>query len=252
MLLSLKDEIIYGPVNSRRLGYSLGINALPAGKKACTFDCAYCQFGWTPKRPGDITAGFDWPSVDSVKEALEAALLDPDIIPRYLTFSGNGEPTIHPRFPSLVEAVIQVRDSLIPEARTAILSNSSTVNDPGIREALDRLDERILKLDCGTGEAFRSYNRPVGRTGLDSITAGLTELRDVTIQALWSSGPDGNLDDDNIEAWIERIRAIRPSHVQIYTLDRDVPSEGLEPAPKISMERAAARLKGEGIPAVVY
>lgn len=247
MLLELQREIIYGPVNSRRLGRSLGINILPAHQKTCPFNCVYCQYGWTKDHVLRTNPSSDLPSTHSVKEALEKALIHTDNSPAYITFSGNGEPTLHPDFSQIVEEVIVLRDKLATGAKTAILSNSALVSDKSIRKALSRLDTRIMKLDCGTPELFKRYNQPCAGVDLETITEGLAQLHDVDVQTLVSAGQAGNLDTQNTTAWIERLKHIQPLSVQLYTLDRGFPAKYLKPASGEDLENIKARVQKAGI-----
>jgi wyosine [tRNA(Phe)-imidazoG37] synthetase (radical SAM superfamily) len=246
-LLALKGGFAYGPVSSRRLGRSLGINALPPGCKTCSFDCAYCQYGWT--NPAAAFSRADFPTVAAVLAAVEDALAQLDEPPAYLTFSGHGEPTLHPELGALVDGVIALRDRLVPQTRTAILSNSSRVHDPAVRAALVRLDQRIMKLDAGTESTFRRFNRPVEGVTLDATVTGLRQLADVTIQSLFAAGPDGNTEPAEIDAWVGRVITIAPQAVQIYTLARGYPSHAIAPATPELLTEIAARVKARGIPA---
>lgn len=249
MTIPLKSGLLYGPVRSRRLGRSLGINLLPAGRKVCTYDCAYCQYGWTDRSAG-VPTGFARP--EEVARALEALLPTLPRPPEYLTFSGNGEPTLHPQFPAIVEAVIAVRDRLAPSARTAILSNSGTAGREEIRRALRRLDARIMKLDAGTEAGFAAFNRPSGGLTLAAIEEGLTALGAVTLQSLWAGGPKGNDGEAEVAAWGDRCGRIRPLQVQVYSLDRGWPEPGLLPLERAALERIAAALESRGIPVAVF
>jgi len=252
MLLALKNEIIYGPVNSRRLGRSLGLNILPGNKKACPFNCVYCQYGWTEYHTTQIPSSLRLPGVDGVKEALEAALIELETPPAFITFSGNGEPTVHPDFEAMVEGVISVRDRLAPAAQTAVLSNSALAGEKSIKKSLSKLDWTIMKLDCGSPRLFQRYNQPCSGVDLERITQGLGELEDVVIQALFTSGESGNLETQNIEEWVERLKRIKPKAVQLYTLDRDYPDKTLQYATIGELSRIRERVKKAGIPAEVY
>lgn len=258
MLLELQSSIIYGPVRSRRLGRSLGVNVLPHNRKVCSFDCLYCQYGRTnavtpaeagisgspnPARHG----GF--PDVDEILTAVEQALKNLPALPDYITFSGNGEATLHPGFKELVTGLRRVGDAFSPGSKTAILSNSTTVSDPRIREALALLDVRIMKLDAGTEEMFAHYNRPPAAITLTDTAAGLAVLEDVTIQSLFTKGPDGNSAPGHVSAWVERIKAIKPVFVQVYTLDRSSPTETLFPLDKKELLHIKTLLEKENIPA---
>ena len=250
MLLELKKGCVYGPVSSRRLGRSLGINVLPAARKVCTFDCQYCQYGWT--RPDCLATADGFPIVATVLAEMEAALARLPDPPAFLTFSGNGEPTLHPEFPGLVDGVIALRDRVVPSARTAILSNSTRVGDPAIRAALRRLDARIMKLDAGSQAVLDAFNQPLEPLGIDELVEGLRDLGDVTIQALFAGGPAGNHVPEHVAAWLARVERIRPVAVQVYTLDRDVPSRHLAPVPRPDLEAIAAALEARGIAATAF
>ena len=255
MLLELQKGIIYGPVNSRRLGRSLGINILPSNRKVCPFNCVYCQYGWTKVHTRQANHLSDLPSAKEVREALKKELKAMAVQPAYITFSGNGEPTVHPDFAQIVEEVTALRDKLAPEAKTAILSNSALAADLSRREALLELDVRIMKLDCGLAEIFKIYNQPCNGVELEDITDGLaklSELSDIAIQALLSSGPAGNLSSQNIIAWIERLKRIRPSSVQLYTLDRGYPASNLKPAAKEELNLIKAQVQEAGISISVF
>ncbi|MCU0291109.1 MAG: hypothetical protein MUF10_03845 [Thermoanaerobaculaceae bacterium] len=250
MLLELKKGCVYGPVSSRRLGRSLGINVLPAARKVCTFDCQYCQYGWTRR---DCLASADgFAAVATVLCEVEATLRRLPDPPAFLTFSGNGEPTLHPAFPRLVDSVIALRDRVAPTARTAILSNSTRVGDPAVRAALRRLDARIMKLDAGSQAALDGFNQPLEPLAIDELVEGLGDLGEVTLQALFAGGPAGNHGPDHIAAWLTCVERIRPVAVQVYTLDRDVPSRHLAPVPRPDLDAIAAALEARGLAATAF
>lgn len=252
MLLGLKKGVIYGPVLSRRLGRSLGINLLPWEKKTCPFNCAYCQYGWTECHAQKIPSDFSIPTVKEVKKALEEALAGMEDLPDCITFSGNGEPTTHPDFDAAVEEVIKIRDRLAAPAQTAILSNSSLVSEKSIRKSLEKLDLKIMKLDCGHPRVFERYNQPCSGVELEGITRGLEKLPGSIIQALFTAGEKGNLARENMEEWIVRLQRIRPRTVQVYTLERSCPEKKLEPAPWMELIRIKERVNRAGLDAEVY
>ncbi len=250
MLLTPKNTIVYGPVRSRRLGRSLGINLLPAGRKLCSFDCQYCQYGFALPVTQAPSGGFPVPA--EVLAAVEAALAVQTEAPAWLTFSGNGEPTLHPRFAEIVDGIIALRDRLAVQARTAILSNSTRLADDGIRRALSRLDARIMKLDVGTEVGLRRFSQAAASSSLESIVGGLARLGDVTLQSLFAGGPSGNLDPPEVAAWLAAVARIRPRAVQLYTLDREAPNAGLMRARPDELQDIRRRLSARGIPARVY
>lgn len=251
MLLKLKDSIIYGPVNSRRLGRSLGINLLPGNRKICSFNCSYCQYGWTKHFSPQAWLD-ELPPPVAVEQALTEALASLPEPPAFLTFSGNGEATLHPAFPEMVEVVQTVRDRHCPSARTAILSNSSEVHRPEIRSALSRLDLRIMKLDAGSPAQLAAYNQPAPDVRLPDLLAGLAGLPSLIIQTLFSGGPGGNSSPPAVESWLEAVGRLKPQRVQLYSLDRDWPGRDLQPASPAFMEAVAGRLRQAGIPACTY
>jgi len=252
MTIPLQPGIIYGPVRSRRLGRSLGINLLPTSYKVCTFNCLYCQYGWTRIHGRILKDQDQWPQVDEVYTALKKSLQEITPTPDYITFSGNGEPTIYPDFPEVVDVVIKLRNDLAPRAKVAILSNSTMVVDENILGALSRLDVRIMKLDCGTSDCFKSYNRPAKGILFEDIVRGLAKLDNIIIQSLFSGGLKGNFNPENIDVWIERIRKISPTTVQLYTLDRGYPSDKIELLDRAQLVELQNRLTSAGIVSGVF
>jgi len=219
MVLPIKKSIIYGPVNSRRLGPSLGINLMPRGLKYCDFDCLYCHYGRTsvPKRFSDKTDIF--PEIQEVLREVEIWLRS-DVVFGYLTFSGSGEATLHPQFAELANGCRSLARSLRPHVKVTLLSNSSTCNDPAVVSALRFIDLPIMKLDVGDPALFRQINRPAAGVEFDEIVAGLAALKNITIQTLFLSGDPDNSTPMAVGKWLDQLELIRPDAVQIYTLDR--------------------------------
>lgn len=219
MVLPIKKSIIYGPVNSRRLGHSLGINLMPQGKKYCDFDCLYCHYGRTRylKRYPDETDLF--PEIEIVFREVESWLRS-DVDFGYLTFSGNGEPTLHPQFAGLARGCRDLAGKLRPDVKVTLLSNSSTCRDPQVISALRYIDLPIMKLDAGDPTLFERINRPAAGVIFDDIAAGLAELENITIQALFLAGDPDNSTPVAVASWLDKLQLIRPVAVQIYTLDR--------------------------------
>ncbi|SYZ72716.1 putative Fe-S oxidoreductase [Candidatus Zixiibacteriota bacterium] len=249
--LKLKQHIIYGPVNSRRLGSSLGVNILPIRYKACPFNCRYCQYGFTGAKGHvvDIDRN-EFPSPPEILLALDKAYEDyPSVA--YITFSGNGEPTLHPEFPHIVEKVKEWKNSHNPEIKLAILSNSALVYKEGVRRGLTLLDERFMKLDAGDESTFLRFNRPHSDIKFDMIIEGLKGLDDIVIQALFAGGDDGNSGDYAVDRWIDMIGEIRPKECHIYSLDRPsadrtlakVDIEGLTKIKQKTERRAEVRVR---------
>ena len=247
----LTRGIVYGPVRSRRLGYSLGINLFPAGHKVCPFDCVYCEYG----RTTDLAARADRsgvPSVAAVLAAVESALAGHDKL-EYITFSGHGEPTVYPDFAQVVQGVIELRDRLQPDAKVAVLSCSGVVTRPGVRAALNLVDERIMKLDAGDAATFQAINRPVAGLALESIVEGLAALRGVVIQRMVLGGELSNGGGPAHEAWLEAVIKIQPQEIQLYSVDRPTAETGILKVPLEELTRLADEVQARtGIPTAAY
>jgi len=239
-VLPLETGIVYGPVLSRRLGVSLGINVLPTTQKVCSYDCVYCHYGATQMRTA-APARHDFPKVSEVVRAVARALLHPRRL-ETLTFSGNGEPTLHPQFPTLVTRIRELRDELRPEAKLALFSNSSTITRAEIREALAEIDLPILKLDAGDPYTFEQINRPDAAVRLDSLIEGMRQVRKLVIQSMFIDGPAGTIRGAPFEAWVEAIESVHPTWVQIYSTDYPVPEMGVERVPPYELKRIAAEV----------
>jgi wyosine [tRNA(Phe)-imidazoG37] synthetase (radical SAM superfamily) len=240
-VLELQRDVIYGPVHSRRLGRSLGINLLPTTRKVCTFDCIYCQYGSAAARSATKEEkGFPPPEsvLRKVKEAIgQQPHLD------YLTFSGNGEPTLHPHFPEIVAEVRRLRDQLCPHVRLAILSNSSQISLPEIREAVEQLDDPIMKLDAGDPWTLAQINRPASAVRFEEVIAGLQAMPRLIIQSMIIAGRVQNADGEAHEAWLATVAQLSPESVQIYSIDRPVAATVVQKVPKEVLERLARNAK---------
>lgn len=218
MTLPLKNNIIYGPVNSKRLGRSLGINILSTNEKICSFNCIYCQYGATKKSSNLFV------SVEEVEEALCNFFANPVKID-YLTFSGNGEPTLHPDFDKIVKKVKSIRDKYAPSIPIALLSNSSNINNLSF-EILEMIDIKIFKLDCGNEELFLKINRPLINISLKEIVKGLKRVSKrfpITIQTIFITfDNENNYEGKALKDYLSRIKEIKPAFIQIYSCDRPV------------------------------
>lgn len=245
---------IFGPVHSRRLGVSLGINLLPADGKVCTFDCLYCECGFNAAH----RAHMPMPTRDEVAVALEnrlstmkaeGAALD------VLTFAGNGEPTIHPHFPEIIDDTLRLRDKYFPLAKVSVLTNATLVARPAVFEALSRVDNNILKLDTVNEEYIRFVDRPTSAYNLAQIVERLAAFGgNAVIQTMFMKGVvDGksvdNTGDEYVLPWLETVKKIAPREVMIYTIDRETPQEGLLKATHEELDRIVALLRAEGIAA---
>jgi wyosine [tRNA(Phe)-imidazoG37] synthetase (radical SAM superfamily) len=252
--LGLQKGIIYGPVNSRRLGRSLGLNIMPTASKLCPFNCIYCHYGWTTYVEPDASGHLgELPSAGDVKQALERALPGIDPPPAFITFSGNGESTVHPEFERIVEAVAAVRDRSGVDAKVAILSNSCAVTSEKVRRALGKLDVRIMKLDAGNQEVFEMMNRPAPGITLGGIVEGLETLDDVTLQSMFVQGEVTNAADAHVDAWFEKVAEIEPVFVQVYSIENAPAMSTLEGVPREKLEAIVERLETSlGIEARAY
>ena len=247
----LFDQTIFGPVISRRLGISLGINLMPNDSKLCSFDCIYCECGWNPEK-GKVKAIL--PTKDEVRTLLRDKLEDmkengglPDVI----TFAGNGEPTMHPDFPSIISDTLQLRDEICPKARVAVLSNSTMLHKSKVVEALKKVDDNILKLDSGIPDTIRLIDQPVGRFDLQSVVNNLRLFNGhLVIQTMFIRGsfqgkPIDNTTELELTVWIELLQQIRPQTVMIYTIARDTPANDLQKVAIEELERIAIRIRKE-------
>ena len=254
--MPLHEGVVYGPLRSRRLGWSLGINVLPPGRKVCSFNCVYCQYGWTESYRRSEAPDPDWPTPDDIAAALTERLQEVAAshgpVDR-LTLAGHGEPTLHPRFPEVVERLRDVRDACAPGARLAILSNSTTAHEPGVRQALGRLDERYMKLDGGDADTIRRVN--VSAVDFERLASALSELQDINIQTMFVRDARGLVDNTTpaaIEAWLRALARIRPREVQNYSLARNPALARLESVPADELRAIASRVLALGIQAYVF
>lgn len=252
--LDLKQGVIYGPINSRRLGFSLGINLSPTKYKLCTFNCLYCHYGWTKEHTSDVSAyRGDLPSVEQVRESLEDRLKGGQGRISYITFSGNGEPAMHPDFDRMVEITLKMKSEYVPQAKLAILSNSTCLGNAKVRGALKKLDVRIMKLDCGSEETFRKINHPCTGLRLEQVVEGLKELDEIIIQTVFVQGRVSNADDLEVEKWMGRLSYIKPKEVQIYSIDRPSADRELALVTKDRLSEIAEMTeKSCGIPVKVF
>jgi len=216
--ISLQPGIIYGPVLSRRLGRSIGINLLPVDRKVCSFDCIYCQYG----RTAVLTTAPSHemlPTAETVFSAVEKALKKPRTID-VLTFSGNGEPTLHPEFSEIVRGVRRLVDRIRPNVKIALLSNASRVMEDEIQSTLQWIDLPIMKLDTGDRDTFQAINRPVTSIKFESIVSGLKSIKNLVLQSVLIDGDVSNTKGDAFCTWKALICELHPRKVQIYSSER--------------------------------
>lgn len=228
----LQDGAVYGPIHSRRFGYSLGINPLPVSYKFCDFDCVYCQYGWTP-RPGSVAEKTNEKLkplaqlLSEIKSSFQEMTLKKTPVD-VITIAGNGEPTLYPKFLKLVKGILELRDRYYPKAPLGILSDSSQCYRPEIKEALEMLDERYMKLDAGDPETIEKINKPIGGFNLKGTLEALKNLKDITIQSLFVQGSFDNTRPNQIDHWVKAVAYVKPKAVQVYTIDRPPADRGVE------------------------
>ncbi len=243
---------IFGPIHSRRLGVSLGINLLPADGKVCTFDCIYCECGFN----ADHRPHLSMPTRQEVADALETRLRDmqqrgprPDV----LTFAGNGEPTVHPHFPEIIADTLRLRDRYCPQAKVSVLSNATQTLRPEVREALMTVDNNIQKLDTVSPKYISRIDRPQGHYDVQSIVEALCLFRGhVVIQTIFFGGTYhgsacDNTGDEYVLPWLQALQTIAPRQVMVYTIDRETPAQGLLKTPPDRLDAIAARVRQAGI-----
>jgi len=243
-LIPLQSGITYGPIRSRRLGRSLGINLFPSDKKVCSYDCVYCHFGATTDHLLECL-GARVPSVREVLDAIEAYLKS-DHEFDFATLSGNGEPTMYPHFAELIPKLKQLIARIRPSVRLALLSNSSTANRPGLSKALDQIDLPVFKLDAGDQATFELLNRPCKGILIDDIIRGLTRLAShakLVLQTVMISGLVRNWEGAPYDAWAKAVKTIRPDRIQLYTTDRPVADQRVEKLSPEQLDRVAQRTR---------
>jgi wyosine [tRNA(Phe)-imidazoG37] synthetase (radical SAM superfamily) len=255
--VELQSSCIYGPVRSRRLGQSLGINPLPAGIKICSFDCLYCQYGFEKPVAGKESVPSDiFPTVSTVLDQLERSVNRFQGSIDAITFSGNGEPTLHPDFLELVRGTVKIRDHYLPKSRVVLLSNGTTVCDDEIQEAIKLTDDPIVKLDAGDRDMWFAINRPEKGIDLDDIVSVMAAIDHIIVQSLFFSGDgdrvEGNISEDSIDSWLSVIEKIQPRYVQVHTLDRTPAMNSIKPAPMAILLGVQSSLEKMGIEGRVY
>ena len=248
----LFDSIVYGPIHSRRLGTSLGIELMPLDHKLCTFNCVYCECGWNSP-----VAHPKLPTREEVKAALEKKLNE-GIALDVITFSGNGEPTLHPDFLGIIEDTCALRDRYCPSAKVSVLSNSTQLYRPDVVQALRLCDNRILKLDAATDEMMQRIDLPVNKNlTVNTIMEWLKQFNgDFTLQTCFLRGEHNgqildNTRDKQLTAWYEAVDILHPKQIMIYVIDRKTPEENLQKISRAEMESIAAPLVAKGYDVII-
>ena len=249
----LFDDIIIGPIISRRMGVSLGVNLLPTNGKLCNFNCVYCECGWTIKEDG-VKLRFN-PTEDvlsRLKDVLKKRNENNEQID-VITFAGNGEPTTHPDFPYIIDETIALRDKYFPNVKISVLTNATLINREPIRNALEKVDTAMLKIDAVTEDLINAIYDPQGRYQLEDVIAGIKKFKgEIIIQTMLLKGHKDGVSSDNttpeaVDAWLKVIEEINPARVVVYTLDRDTPSKTISRVTVEEMEEIAKRVEALNI-----
>lgn len=251
-MTSLYDNIIFGPIRSRRLGLSLGVNLLPIESKLCSFDCIYCECGWNADNPGKkrFNAREDvYNMLDETLQKMVAAGTPPDVI----TFAGNGEPTMHPDFENIINDTIALRDKHCPAAKVSVLSNATQIHREDVRRALGRVDNNILKLDSAFDATVQLMNKPQGNYTVARTVELLKAFEgNLIIQTMFLRGEYlgqrvDNTTEEEVSAWLELVKEINPKQVMVYSLDRDTPCQTIYKVEKDELRAIADRVEALGI-----
>ena len=254
----LYNSPIFGPVHSRRLGVSLGINLLPHDGKCCTFDCIYCECGWTLRK--DIDAK-NFAPVEIVLQAIEAKLKkcrEEGTHIDSITFSGNGEPTLHPQFSEIIDGLLVIRDKYYPESVITCLSNATQLQNDKVRNALLKIENPMLKLDAGLPELYQLINRPTIPITMEQTVEGLRHfhgrfiMQSMFLKGIIDGTPFDNTSEENVAAWLQIVGELRPKRVVLYSLDRETPAKQLVKVYKAELEKIADRVRALGIESHVY
>ena len=247
------QDVVFGPLDSRRFGKSVGVNLLPRGSRVCNFDCIYCECA-TPAWPVQWELQPPFPEPEDVRRALTAAAetLGPGEVDS-ITRAGNGEPTLSPHLDAIVDVVTEARDRDWPAARTVILTNGTAVHRPRVRYALAKLDQRIVKLDAGNNWILEQMNRPAGKLSSTELVRRIAMLPDIVIQSMFVHGPVDNTRPEHLEVWTECLKRINPAGVQIYSLDRIPAMPWVRQVERPELESIARYVESAaGIPTHVY
>lgn len=244
----LREKIVFGPIFSRRLGSSLGINLLPEKGKICNFDCIYCECGWNRDGREDTRL----PLPDELEAALRSKLeecRDNGVRIDSITFSGDGEPTLNPHFPEMIDITLRLRDEFFPQSVVSVLSNATMIQRPEVRAALMRVDNPILKLDGGIDRIVAMVNQPSGKYSVAGTVEALRAFNgEFVLQTMFLKGPGfSSLDEENVEEWRRIVLDLRPREVMVYTIDRQTPAGGLEKCSVAEMEAVTGPLSAAGL-----
>ena len=258
MSVFLFDEMIFGPVKSRRLGVSLGINLLPTHRKMCSFNCIYCECGWTTNKSIQSRQLPTLPDFELALENKLIALQGTELQTDSITFAGNGEPCIHPQFAQIVDSTLNLREKYASKAKVSVLTNGSMLHKEEVFAALLRVDNSLLKLDGGTAATISAINLPLKAFKLDDYIEQLKRFDgNFVIQSLFLRGQHKGISIDNtthdeVSAWLNVLLQVKPKKVMVYAIERDTPASGLVRVSENELEAIAARVRNLGIEAEVF
>ncbi len=253
----LFEDIVFGPIKSRRFGSSLGINLLPLKNKVCNFNCIYCECGWTDLKSFDVNY-FDSNKIISTIENRFKELSKNKTHIDSITFAGNGEPTMHPKFSIIIDAVIQLRNLYLPGIKITVLSNSTLLGNQSILDSLKKVEAKVMKLDAGTTDMLIKIDKPLSSKKIEWYIEKLKELKgELVIQTIFLKGyNDGeyidNTSSEELNAWLKALQDIKPKSVMIYTIDRETPAKMLEKIPVEKLNAICEMVNSCGIKAEVY
>ena len=243
----MRESLVFGPIFSRRLGSSLGINLLPEQGKLCNFDCIYCECGWNRDGLGDRRL----PTAAQLRRALDDKLAESVAAGTpidSITFSGDGEPTLNPDFPEIIDITLALRDRYYPAAKVSVLSNATRIGREAVFQALRKVDNPILKLDAATDGGVRLINQPVASYSVEETVRQLERFSgDFVLQTMFLRSADfDTAAPENLRGWMDIVRRLSPREIMVYTLDREAPQQGLEKYSADQMRQFVQPLIDEG------
>ena len=254
----LFENLVFGPIHSRRLGNSLGVNLMPMIGKICTFNCVYCECGWNPEHRNEHARLATPQEYEKTLENALRELVGTPKEPDSITFSGNGEPTLHPDFPEVIDITIRLRDRYVPKAVISVLTNGTRIHDEKIFATLQKVDNNICKLDGGSLDVINNVNLPNVKINLEQYIEDLQRFEgQVIIQTLFLRGKHNgevidNTTDEEVNLWLDHLKKIKPRKTMIYVIDRDTPEKNLEKLGTEEMSIIAGKVKALGLDIEYY
>ena len=243
----MRETLVFGPIHSRRLGSSLGINLLPQQGKICNFDCIYCECGWNKDGRGDRQL----PTAEDLRQTLTAKLQQclADGTPiDSITFSGDGEPTLNPDFAAIIDITLELRDRYYPDAKVSVLSNATRIGREDVFQALRKVDNPILKIDAPTAALAAKINQPQCDYDVDQVVEDLRRFEgDFVLQTMFLVSPEFDSSSPEVlQGWMRIVRELRPREIMVYTIDRETPMKGLQKMTVDQMRELVQPLLDEG------